>query len=86
MALTNSQLKELRRAHPNAAGNRLSIAMDLAGLKQADLADAVELTQPYVSDVVRGRYATITLDNARRFAAFFGCSIEDLFPAKSEVA
>lgn len=51
-------------------------------LTQAELAAAVKLSQPYVSDVARGRHATITVDNARLFADYFGCSIEDLFPAR----
>ena len=44
------------------------------------LAKALRLTQPYVSDVARGRYRTITVENAWKFAAYFGCRIEDLFP------
>ena len=38
------------------------------------------MTQAYVSDVVHCRYRTITVVNARRFARYFGCSVEDLFP------
>ena len=34
----------------------------------------------HVSDVARRRYRTITVENARKFARYFGCSIEDLFP------
>ena len=45
------------------------------------VADAVGLPQPYyVSDVARQRYRTITVENARKFANYFGCSIADLFP------
>ena len=35
----------------------------LAGVKQVTLAKALRLTQPYVSDVARGRYRTITVEN-----------------------
>ena len=52
----------------------------LAGVKQVTLAKALRLTQPYVSDVARGRCRTITVENAWKFAAYFGCRIEDLFP------
>jgi transcriptional regulator with XRE-family HTH domain len=86
MALTPKQLKELRMAPIGTAGNRVSAAMQLAEMTQAQIAAAIDVTQPYVSDVVRGRHATITLDNARKFADFFGCDINDLFPAKAEVA
>ena len=43
------------------------------------VADAVGLPQPYVSDVARPRYRTITAENARKFANYFGYSIADLF-------
>lgn len=85
MALTAKQLSELRRATPEN-GNRVATAMRLADLTQAEVAHEIEVTQPYVSDVARGRHETITVDNARKFADFFGCSIEDLFPARAEVA
>lgn len=32
---------------------------------------------PTISDVARQRYRTITVENARKFARYFGCSIED---------
>ncbi len=54
--------------------------MALTGVTQVNLAKALGLTQPYVSDVARGRYRTITVENARKFASYFGCRIEDLFP------
>lgn len=84
--LTPTQLRELRRSDVGAAGNRLAKAMELEGLKQADLAQLIQLAQPYISDVARGRHQTITVENAYRFAAYFGCSIEDLFPSKAAVA
>ena len=55
----------------------------MAGLKQAELADAVDLAQPYISDVARGRHSTITVENAYKFAEYFGCAIEDLFPSRA---
>lgn len=65
--------------------------MDLLELTQAALAERLAgigyaVTQQYISDVARGRYATITVENAYKFAEFFGCSIEDLFPARQAVA
>ena len=56
-------------------------AISSAGVTQVTVADAVGLPQPYyVSDVARQRYRTITVENARKFANYFGCSIADLFP------
>lgn len=79
--LSEQQLVTLRSG---PAANRVAKATSLAGVTQTVLAEAVGLTQSYVSDVARGRYRTITVDNARKFARFFGCGIEDLFPAPDE--
>lgn len=86
MALSSTQLRELRRSDPAPTGNRLAKAMVIAGLTQAELADALGLAQPYISDVVRGRHSTITVENAHKFADYFGCSIKELFPPQSAVA
>ena len=76
-SLTEQQLAVLR-SEPGS--NCVARAMALTGVTQVDLAKALGLTQPYVSDVARGRYRTITVENARKFASYFGCRIEDLFP------
>lgn len=82
MKFTTAQIRALRQAAA-PSGNRLALALELARLTQAELADAVSLTQPYVSDVARGRHATITVENAHKFASYFGCAIEDLFPSRA---
>lgn len=60
--------------------------MRLIGVTQAALSEAIHESQPYISDVVRGRYQTITVAKARKFAEYFGCAIEDLFPSREAVA
>ena len=75
--LTEQQLAVLR-SEPGS--NRVAKAMALSGVTQVTIAKALGLPQPYVSDVARRRYRTITVENARKFARYFGCSIEDLFP------
>ena len=55
--------------------------MALTGITQTTLAAEIGLSQAYISNVVRQRHRTITVENGRKFAQFFGCSIEDLFPA-----
>lgn len=75
--LTKQQLAVLR-SEPGT--NRVAKAMSLVGITQTALAGALSLSQPYVSDVVRRRYRTITVETAWKFAKYFGCSIEDLFP------
>lgn len=84
MALSGRKLKELRTAAVGASGNRVSCAMALAGLTQVQLAEAIGETQPFISDIARGRYGDTTIAKARKFAEYFGCSIEDLFPSERE--
>lgn len=86
MALTVQQLRTLRATPTGAPGNRIQAAIDLAQETQTSVARATDLPYTYVSDTARGRYQTITVDNARKFADFFGCAIEDLFPARESVA
>lgn len=86
MALTTRQLRELRHTPAGDSGNRVTAAMRLNGVTQAILAEAIDESQPYISDVARGRYQTITLAKARKFADYFGCSIEDLFPRRQDEA
>lgn len=82
--LSARKLRELRATATE--GNRVATAIDLARVTQIDVATGTGLPQPYISDVARNRYQTITVENARKFADFFGCQIEDLFPAKEAVA
>lgn len=79
--LTEAQLAVLRSEPGN---NRVAKAISLAGVTQVTVAAALGLPQPYVSDVARRRYETITVKNAQKFADYFGCHIEDLFPAPRE--
>lgn len=85
MALTFEQLKRLRRNSSKSSGNRIRAARELCGLTQVQLAEAIGITQGSLSDLERQRYGGITVDTARRFSGFFGCSIEDLFPASETV-
>lgn len=82
MRLTARQRKELRETA--TTGNRVAKAIELSGVTQLDIAATTGLPQPYISDVARSRYQTITVDNARKLAEFFGCSIEELFPVKAD--
>jgi hypothetical protein len=81
MALTPEQLEKLRRSRPTT-GNRVDTAIKLVGLTKMDVARQTGLPYTYVTDVTYGRYESTTVDKAHVFAAFFGCAIEDLFPAK----
>lgn len=82
--LSTKRLRELRET--KADGNKVSRAIELSESTQQDVAAATGLPQPYISDVARNRYRTITVENAQKFATFFGCAIEDLFPARDQTA
>ena len=79
--LTEEQLAVVR-SEPGA--NRVAKAMALADVTQTAVAKALGVSQAYVSDVARRRYRTITVESARKFARYFGCCIEELFPPSGE--
>lgn len=81
--LSTKQLDELRRSR-GANRNRLGKAMELAGTTQVQLAEATGLTQSYISRIKNGRYDDLSGDTMRSLVAFFGCSLDDLFPASRE--
>jgi DNA-binding XRE family transcriptional regulator len=83
--MTRGQVERLRR-EGRASRNRLALAIEIESTTQVKLADAIGLTQPYISKLANGQYDDIPLETSRALADFFGCSIEDLFPAKAEVA
>ena len=60
--------------------NRVAKAIELGGVTQTAVAQDLGLTQAYISDVVRERFQTITLEKAYSFCKYFGCSLETLFP------
>ena len=80
--LSKKQLAVLRADLESPGPNRVASAISLARVTQGAVARALGLPQPYISDVARGRYQTITVRNARKFAEYFGCAIEDLFPTE----
>lgn len=84
--LTPQQIKRLKSSPIPDSGNRVHAAIALAEVTQLDVAAGTGFSQPYVSDVARGRNATITVENAHRFASYFGCSLDDLFPSREAVA
>lgn len=68
--------------------NKVGVALELVKAKQNDIVDryAEDLDASAVSRIVNGKYSTLDINLARKFAQFFGCQIEDLFPAREAVA
>lgn len=86
MALSTRQLNALKRSDVLDTGNKLATAIEISGASQVQIVAATGLSPQYVSDVARGRYPNITLDNAWKFALFFGCDPGDLFPAREALS
>jgi len=80
MPLSQTQLDELRQTPVGSSGNRVQAALDLLKVTQTAAGEAIGLKTSYVSDVARGRMATVELKTAYKFTVFFGCAVEDLFP------
>lgn len=76
----------LRSAPLGSLANKVKLARTLLGLKQGDVADAIGMKAAYLSGIERGDYKGIPIETARPLAEFFGCAIEDLFPAREAVA
>jgi hypothetical protein len=44
----------------------------------------VKMPDSYISDLARGRYGTVNVTTAHKFAEYFQCRIEDLFPSEGK--
>lgn len=83
MHLSAEQLAALRAVPATVGPNRLRVAFALAEVKQSVVCDTLKQFSPQkLSKLVRGAYVTVSVDDARALAEFFGCAIEDLFPAE----
>lgn len=83
--LSKKQIEQLASRQPSGR-NRLSVAIEIAGVTQVQLAEKTGFTQSYISRVQNGRYADLPGETMRTFAEYFGCAIEDLFPGRAAVA
>ncbi len=85
--LTAEQIEALR-AEPLAGRNKVKHARQLVGVTQVELAAVVGHSQSYISSIEQGQYSVdaLPLETTRRLAGFFGCAIEDLFPAPAAVS
>lgn len=83
--LTRKQLAALKAAKLTGP-NKLKKAIELAETTQEQVAAALGLSQPHISEIANGNYSRLPMETTRALADHFGCSIEDLFPAKQAVA
>jgi DNA-binding XRE family transcriptional regulator len=83
--LTTEQLAALQ-AVPLTGRNRLKVAFALLDVTQRVAVKTTGITPQRMSGLVKGNYHSVTLPEAEQLADFFGCAIEDLFPAAEAVA
>lgn len=69
-----------------AMANRVSIALTMVAITQTDLCSLIGMSRPKLSKIANGYYKAVAVDDARHLAEFFGCQIEDLFPAREAVS
>lgn len=77
--MTNAQLTKLRHSPVGPSGNRLAAAFEITGVTQNACCRATGFLPGYVTDM-KNRGFNLRIESARKFARFFGCAIEDLFP------
>lgn len=83
--LAAKEIHELT-AEPLVGRNRLRRFMEASNTTQEQLFAATGIRQPQISAIANGRYQKLPLETARKLSDFFGCAIEDLFPAREAVA
>jgi transcriptional regulator with XRE-family HTH domain len=79
--LSPEQLDTLRRA-PVTGPNKLALAMVLANVRQEQIVQGTRITQGYISKIKNGRYEEVKDEFKQALADFFGCTKDDLFPAR----
>jgi len=80
--MTTEQVEALRTLPLGDATNRLRMAFALTGRRQHEASQETGIVASNLSDIVNGKYASVTIETARKLADFFGCAIEDLFPRR----
>lgn len=54
--------------------------MELAGKSREELAAELGLSYAHVSSVMNGQVPNLPLPTARKFATYFSCEVDDIFP------
>lgn len=80
--LTPEQIQALQSVPLGNMPNKLRVALAMVQARQSDLAEETGLFASGLSDIVNGKYGDLNIETGRKIAAFFGCAIEDLFPAR----
>lgn len=86
MPLTPEQVSALRSVPLGAMPNKVRLARTMLDEQATDVARTLHFLKSQLSDIERGEYKDIPLEKTRALADYFGCAIEDLFPAREQVA
>lgn len=79
--LSGDELKALRVVPVTAASpNRVRVAMAMLDLTQTDVARGTNRSQASISDICNFVSTDVKLPTLHALAAFFGCTVDDLFP------
>jgi len=81
--LTPEELNALRAVPLGAMPNKVRIAIAMTGVQQIVIVETTSLLASQVSNAVNGR-GTTSVETAREISRFFGCAIEDLWPAADD--
>lgn len=80
--LSSDELKALRAVPVSVdKPNRVRAACGILGLSQSDIVAGTQLSRPTVSDIYNFQVSDVKYTTLRALADFFGCAIDDLFPA-----
>jgi DNA-binding XRE family transcriptional regulator len=80
--LSADQLAALRAVPIGSMPNKLRVAIALVQAKQMEIAAETGYPAQSLSRLVTGQVGDPELATCHKLAAYFGCYIEDLFPAK----
>lgn len=80
--LKREQLKALRAVPLGDMPNKVKLALALTGAKQQDICEEKDIPPSVLSTIATGKTASCMLDTAQKIADFFGCTTDDIFPAR----
>lgn len=84
--LTGEQLEALRAVPLSGMPNKLRIALALAKARQAEVCEETGIAPPNLSNLVNGKYGSVTIETGQKLADYFGCTTDDLFPRQGVAA
>lgn len=79
--LSKHQVRRLRATPLGDAPNRLRLAMDALEVTEEQVEAGCGVSQSNINKLLNGNRPNPSRDTMSRLAQFFGCLMDDLFPA-----